>query len=236
MSNYVSRATQTEIQGLVRDPAALPASLVPPPDTPTPPDDMAIDKLQLPRGQAPASSKPSIDTRSMQPSLLLKRKNRPSLIARISLPPSDFGNENPLSPPPTETAMSPLPAANKLHAGHTPIIPCAMSPLPPDESARTTPDPDEGLSGPLTLPPQPGDGVGDTIPLSVLDQELEKLRIAQENSSERSNSVVERDHTDKLPLSRKSSKDGWRPSTDEAVDGVILKKPKMNMGAPLGQA
>ena len=242
MVNYVERGCQTEIQGLCKDPARVPHALKSsqaPADTPTPPDDMALDKAQF------ASLQPHQDDRSnsnLQPSMLLKRKARPVMVARISLPASDIGNEDPPSPPPTEALMSPLPAANRLHAGHTPIIPRALSPLP-DSEGPSTPDGDDGLTGPLTLPPQPGDGTEDTIPLSVLDQELEKLRLEQERSADRSDSATEADdpvhEDDAVPLSRRSSKEGAHKHVADEVevfDGVILKKPKMNMGAPLGQA
>ncbi|KAJ4294003.1 hypothetical protein N0V90_007692 [Kalmusia sp. IMI 367209] len=235
MEHYVSRGSQTDIKGLCKDPAARPAALIPLADTPTPPDDIALDKSCLPADNAPVSSKTYLDEHNMQPNMLLKRKNRPPLVTRISLPTSDMGSENPRSPPPTEALMSPLPAANKLHAGHTPIIPRALSPLPLRDSGPPTPDADEGLTGPLTLPPQPGDGAEDTIPLHVLDQELEKLRIAQESASGR-NSIAEPEHEDDAPLSRRSSKENRKLSTDEVVDGVLLKKPRMNLGAPLGQA
>lgn len=251
MEHYVSRGSQTEIQGLCKDPALRPQLLVSPQaldGTPTPPDDMALDKSQFPvtAHDTPANaSKPPADeqynTSNMQPSMLLKRKTRPALTARISIPGPDLTDEVLRSPPPTEAVMSPLPAANKLHAGHTPIIPRALSPLPPSEGPSSPGQEEEYLSGPLTLPPQPGDGAEDTIPLHVLDQELEKLRIAQERTSDnRSDSAepeAQPDHEDDaLPLSRRSSKENRKTPPEEFFDGVLLKKPKMNMGAPLGQA
>ncbi|KAF1970843.1 hypothetical protein BU23DRAFT_556546 [Bimuria novae-zelandiae CBS 107.79] len=239
---YVDCGCQTEIAGLCEDAAPVPLALKKPQapiETPTPPDDMALDKTQFPTQDAPV--KPYQDDQlatNLRPSMLLKRKSRPPMIARISLPALSIGNENPLSPPPTEAVMSPLPAANKLHAGHTPIIPRAMSPLPPSEGPASPGD--EGLSGPLTLPPQPGDGTEETIPLHVLAQELEKLALQQERTTLRSgDSEPEPDHEDDAaPLSRKASRGSQRNPSDtvEVVDGVILKKPKMNMGAPLGQA
>lgn len=244
MVNYVERGIQTEIHGLCNDPAVVPQALKSSPqapaDTPTPPDDLALDKAQLaPHDAAPLQT--HHDTPSdLQPSMLLKRKTRPPMIARISLPASDMGDEILRSPPPTEAVMSPLPAANKLHAGHTPIIPRALSPLPHSSGPSTPGAGDEGLSGPLTLPPQPGDGTEDTIPLHVLDQQLEKLRIEQESTLDRSDSVdeVEAVHEDDAaaPLSRRTSKDSQKTDEVEVFDGVLLKKPKMNLGAPLGQA
>lgn len=250
MAHYVDKASQTLIAGLTRDPAARPAALCPPTDTPTPPDDMAIEKMHLPKEAVPPI-KTNVNERNMQPSQLLKRKNRPPMVARISLPASEFDPDTPRSPPPTDVVMSPLPAANTLHAGHTPIIPRALSPLPQDEpSGPRTPEQEEALSGPLTLPPQPGDGAEDTIPLSVLDAELEKLRIEQEHEDEQSEPSTSENQDAQAPdpiqsaetehqRSRKSSEDARRrPSADEveAVDGVLLKKPRINFGAPLGQA
>ncbi|KAK7189699.1 hypothetical protein PSPO01_04089 [Paraphaeosphaeria sporulosa] len=272
MEHYVSRGCQTDIQGLCHDPALRPHPLVSPQPantgaannitcTPTPPDDMSLDKTRFLVHELEVTSEPMPDANplhasqaeqlynpnhtynytasTMQPSILSKRKTRPSLVARISLPGPDSGldNENPRSPPPTEALMSPLPAANTLHAGHTPIIPGALSPLP--SSGPASPG-DAGLTGPLTLPPQPGDGAEDTIPLHVLDAELEKLRLAQERSaSERSDSAEPEDEThedDAAPPAAQTKENRRRSSAKDVVDGVLLKKPRMNMGAPLGQA
>lgn len=246
MGNYVERGCQTEIKGLCKDPASFPQQLKSPHapnDTPTPPDDMVFDNSPFTTKDTSSNHHHQQTNTNLQPSMFLKRKNRPTMVARISLPASGF-DEDPRSPPPTEALMSPLPAANRLHAGHTPIIPRAMSPLPPSEGPASPAD-DDGLSGPLTLPPQPGDGTEDTIPLHVLDQELEKLRLAQESTREhdfelaRSDSATEADpehEDDATSLTRSSSKDSQKHSSDEVVDGVLLKKPRMNMGAPLGQA
>ncbi|CAI6334482.1 unnamed protein product [Periconia digitata] len=243
MSHYVNQATQTYIEGLVHDPAHTPAPLVYPqyqPDNTTPPqeaDTMAIDKMHL---SAEAINKSlAIPKYYPNPAKLLRKQNRPRLETRISMPEvtrSEF--ETPLSPPPTQVAMSPLPAANRLHAGHTPIIPRARSPLP-DISSPATPDPeydvDNGLSGPLTLPPQPGDGTEDTISLNVLDAQLERLRMEQEKKS--APALVNQADVPFSPLSVDTSAP-LSPTAHEveAVDGVLLKKPRINFGAPLGQA
>ncbi|KAF2675743.1 hypothetical protein K458DRAFT_397657 [Lentithecium fluviatile CBS 122367] len=265
MGHYVDAGVQTIIEGLTRDPAVRPSALVPPTDTTTPPDDMAIDKHMLPADGIPITSKKNVVAYT-SPSLLLRRKKRPPMVARISMPASEFDTENPNSPPPTEAVLSPLPAANKLHAGHTPIIPRALSPLPRDESDPPTPVHDDALRGPLFLPPQPGDGAEDTIPLTVLDAELEKLRLNQEREEEHESALPQppdapapavdfqsQSQSDAVAddppspalnnalvqrSSRKNPSESRRASADEVevVDGVILKKPKMNMGAPLGQA
>jgi len=286
MPHYVDASVQTLIEGLTHDSMAHPSALLPPTNTTTPPDDMAIDKLHL--DTAPSISKLNMDNLT-SPTLLLRRKKRPPMVTRISMPESVFGNvkfdvENPASPPPTEMVLSPLSAANRLHAGHTPIIPRARSPLPRDESDPPTPVEDEALSGPLFLPPQPGDGAEDTISLHVLDAELERVRLEQEEQEDESASPppVPTNHHPAHGLvssqprpaaesaylppidnvatqgSRNNSGDTGpssdnsvdtlrssdysgttrRSSADEAevVDGVILKKPKMNLGAPLGKA
>ncbi|KAF9737164.1 hypothetical protein PMIN06_013109 [Paraphaeosphaeria minitans] len=273
MEHYVSRGCQTDIQGLCHDPAPRPQPLVSPQPaantatanniigTPTPPDDMSLEKTRFLVHDLEVTSESTPDhplhasqtdqlhspnhtdnytPSTMPPSMLLKRKTRPSLVARISLPDphSAFDSENPRSPPPTEALMSPLPAANTLHAGHTPIIPRALSPLPPS-SGHPSPG-DAGLTGPLTLPPQPGDGAADTIPLHMLDAELEKLRLAQERSaSQRSHSAEpeeEAHEDDAAPPAARTKENRRTSSAEEVVDGVLLKKPRMNMGAPLGQA
>jgi hypothetical protein len=253
MGHYVDASVQTIIEGLARDPSIQPSALIPPTDTQTPPDDMALEKLQLPANSIPTISKTTVD-KYTSPTLLLRRLKRPPMATRISMPSSTF-DEDPVSPPPTEAILSPLPAANRLHAGHTPIIPRALSPLPKDESDPPSPVADEALSGPLFLPPQPGDGAEDTIPLTVLDAELEKLRIEQEQEEQQDTPALDQPPSESATInpnepsppneniaqrtrSRQDSMDSRRPSADdvEVVDGVLLKKPKMNLGAPLGQA
>lgn len=221
--NYVDKSVQTIISGLTKHAAQTPPALAGL-ETTTPPEDMEAKDMQNRNNNA-------------APSLLVRRKQRASFVTHITLPPSDFDEEGSHSPPPTQTVMSPLPAANKLHAGHTPIIPRSLSPLRMQEHSReSSPDIDEPLSGPLTLPALPGDGAEERIELKVLDAELEKIANAQS-----------RDDTPSPPTEanepqrcRKASSTDTRrrQSTDdvEVVDGVILKKPRMNMGAPLGQA
>ncbi len=248
MAHYVDKSTQTLIEGLARNPAPRPPALGAPIDTPTPPDDMAVDKVQMPAGATHATPPTTLDNHS-SPALLLGRKSRPPLVARITMPYPDLDAEDPCSPPPTQALFSPLPAANRLHAGHTPIIPRALSPLPPEDSGPPTPEQDVSLSGPLTLPPQPGDGAADTITLNVLDAELEKLRLEQEREEQRSTSPPNAHHMSPnlgKPAegnmqrgAHMSPVESQRPEADETevvVDGVLLKKPKMNLGAPLGQA
>lgn len=129
-------------------------------------------------------------------------------------------------------------------------------------SGDRTPDLDEALKGPLALPLLPSDGCADRIELKVLDAELEK--IARERSNPNTPGENEDDSGASSPtLGRGSPSDGTgeardtqeeqrglegkadsdmsprkiSPPLDEVdmVDGVILKKPRMNMGAPLGQ-
>lgn len=96
-----------------------------------------------------------------------------------------------------------------------------------EESRTASPPEDIGLSGPLTLAPNPGDGTQDTILLSALDNELSKL--AQQQQKE------DAAEDDGQPLSRKGSADS-QVSEIAPVDGVILKKTvPLNFGAPIGQ-
>jgi hypothetical protein len=239
MAHYVNAGTQTIIAGLANNPSALPTILTHHSDATTPPDDMPSKAdLQLPAN--PFDMEPS---RNVSPTLLRRRKNRPLLITRISLPTNDYKHEAPLSPPPTQALMSPLPAANTMHAGHTPIFPRSRSSLQrrdsPDSSGQSTPRHDEGLSGPLSLPALPGDGSSDRIELAVLDAELERVAHEREresrSQSETSSPVLNGDISGAKMLTTASTR---RSSENEVevVDGVILKKPKWNMGAPLGQA
>ncbi|KAF2001604.1 hypothetical protein P154DRAFT_165874 [Amniculicola lignicola CBS 123094] len=238
MTAYMDKSTQTYIAGLAKDPSAHPSALLyTPADATTPPEDMYSGSKEL---QLPSESTPSTATSqpNMSPTLLLRRGKRPSLVTRISLPHSNI--EFPRSPPPTEACLSPLPAANRLHAGHTPIVPRSLSPLhrgPGTHSGEHSPQEDEGLAGPLMLPSLPGDGTDDHIELKALDAELEK--IAQErvlkggDDTGSSGQSMEHGGQD----SRKGSDSSQRSSGEEVeVDGVILKKPRMNFGAPMGQA
>ena len=94
--------------------------------------------------------------------------------------------------------------------------------------------------GPLTLPAQPGDGTEDRIELKVLDEELERIAKEQGGADTEPETSSPGQHVEHGgQRSREASiNDGLRRSSAdsvEVVDGVILKKPKMNMGAPLGQ-
>ncbi|KZM26811.1 uncharacterized protein EKO05_0011286 [Ascochyta rabiei] len=100
-------------------------------------------------------------------------------------------------------------------------------PQPAMESQSTTPQEDVGLTGPLTLAPNPGDGTQDTILLSALDTELSRIARQQRR--------VDAAAEDGQPLSRQESSES-RSSEVQPVDGVTLKKSvPMNFGAPLGQ-
>ncbi|KAI8942109.1 hypothetical protein NX059_000204 [Plenodomus lindquistii] len=142
------------------------------------------------------------------PTLLERRGNNPDLARGIPLPgasTSHLGDDLTASPPPTHAGLSPLPAANKLYAGHTPLLPRSPSPdndndLPVngelvvepeisnhdinDESS--TPEQDPSLAGALslpTLPTHPVDGADEHIVLSDLDHALAAIAREQERFS-----------------------------------------------------
>lgn len=257
-TRYVDESTQTIIQGLAHDPTSVPSELSPHPS-------------QDPQGKGKGKGKAKDMTTTDHPSTdngghtqNLPRKKRPPFNARISLPTPDVDAEGPRSPPPTFAAMSPLPAANRLHAGHTPIIPRSRSPLQEpeqpqeqeqeqeqDENRQPSPDVDKALSGHLTLPADPHDldGSDDRIMVSVLDARLET--VARNRQLEPEESSVDQDTEQNTENGGDNSENGGnsnrqdvpetgrRSSADEVddIDGVILKKnTPMNMGAPLGQA
>ncbi|KAF2180718.1 hypothetical protein K469DRAFT_269465 [Zopfia rhizophila CBS 207.26] len=236
---YVDNSAQTIIAGLTKHLSPFPPVLTHT-STTTPPDDVP-DKLLTKFDTPPMISTTDTDGMTTSPTLLPKRRKRPPLVTRISLPGLEVGSEGPRSPPPTDAILSPLPAANVLHAGHTPIVPRALSPLHmQDESGESTPEMEEPLTGPLTLPAVLGDGAADRIELKVLDAELEKIAQEQGNSHHDDNASVSTSQNVERGGggSRKGSTDVRRRSSAdevEVVDGVILKKPKMNLGAPLGQ-
>ncbi|KAF2657240.1 hypothetical protein K491DRAFT_691256 [Lophiostoma macrostomum CBS 122681] len=238
MPDYVDKSAQTTIAGLAKHPVPIPPILVD--QSTTPPEDTQDKNLsQPPHNEAtlPASMMETANP-DASPSMLL-RKKRPNLVARISLPPSGLDNTDaPPSPPPTQAVLSPLPANNRLHAGHTPIKPGrSLSPLPPgsDQSRESTPEPeqDASLEGPLMLPALPGDGSEDRIELKALDTVLE--RIASEQGTYEQ-TVTESGPSQSADAGGHGSRQGSTDSQVEVVDGVRLKPPRMNMGAPLGQA
>lgn len=231
----VDTATQTTLSG---PPSYLPPARFPA-DTTTPPAekaDMPSNKSEMLNQDIPEIAETNPETPTGSPG----RRKRPDLVARISIPLAD--GEGHRSPPPTHAILSPLPPMNKLHAGHTPLFPGHFSPAQQKEKSEpSTPTPmqDIALSGPLVLPAQPGDGAEDRIELKVLDAELQK--IAQEQEECKADVPASVVSVDSACIDANPTSDGelavatGSPGSIE-VDGVILKKPKMNLGAPLGQA
>lgn len=201
---YAHAGTQTEWAGLTKM-DLRPNILFTAPNTTTPPAEMVPDKQHHQHQQhnmdsiaLPAHPGPLGLPHSASFSRLLQRRpNRPQLPTRISLPNSELDDEVFPSPPPTHAVLSPLPEANKRHAGHTPLIPRALSPVHDEEPAFaeeplpvlrgtgeiTPPADDESLIGPLTLPTNPVDGSSDHIALDVLDDVLEQVAKDQDRFS-----------------------------------------------------
>ncbi len=262
MADYVDAGCQTIWAGLTQRSVVRPDIHFTAPDTNTPPDDLITEKPQTlvehpPGNGQSAHNKLTIhDRRTM---------HGPKLVTRIPLPHSKLDSDALLSPPPTHALLSPLPAANKLYAGHTPRMPLALSPGEVDdeklvqlqvaEATQTTdegtlekdhlytPEEDVGLKGPLSLPSLPtvfSDGADDHIALDALDEELTRIAREQERFSRLKDapepskpSTIE----EEVPLSRKtSSNHPYSTFDNDAPDGVILKSPRMNFGAPIGQA
>lgn len=193
---YADASTQTLWAGLANSALVRPELLLTAPDTTTPPDDMLTQKMQpaMPPAHTLLPAAPRL------PSLLERRRNNSHLARGILVPgsPPRLGDGLAASPRPAlSAALSPLPAANKLHAGHTPLIPGSPSPINDDlvvaeESIAVgdnyddnddfaAQDQDLALTGPLslpTLPTNPVDGTVEHIVLSDLDRALE--RVAQE--------------------------------------------------------
>lgn len=170
------------------------------PNTTTPPAELVPDKQHDMATMTAPTPLGSLDAHATSfGGLLQKRQKRPELPTRISLPNSELDDEVLPSPPPTHAILSPLPEANKLHAGHTPLIPRALSPVHDDqepaaaeEQAPATeyyePEPsmqadDQPLIGPLMLPTNPVEGASDHIALDVLDDVLEKVAKDQDRFS-----------------------------------------------------
>jgi hypothetical protein len=260
MANYVDAGSQTIWAGLMQRETVRPDILLSPPrDTTTPPDEMMItEKSQFVHG-IPSITQPQHKHQdpAATMSLLERRLNRVGLDPHMVLPSSELNDEVPRSPPPTQALLSPLPEANKRHAGHTPLIPRALSPAPEAEAplenehqtmkdGTATPDVDEALTGALTLPSNPVDGAEDHIELDALDHVLSKIAKQQatlrgegldddepEPKAQPTSALIDTAE-DGLRLSRKGSADSRRSGATEEYDGVILKSPPSNFGAPLG--
>lgn len=193
---YTHAATQTVWAGITKM-DLRPDILFTAPNTTTPPAELASDKHKDMDSIAATAQLGSLDAHTQSfGSLLQKRPNRPSLPTRISLPNSELDDEVLPSPPPTHAVLSPLPEANKRHAGHTPLIPRALTPvndeepgIPQEEPAvdvekeRHIPLEDQPLIGPLMLPTNPDEGASDHIALDVLDDVLEKVAKDQDRFS-----------------------------------------------------
>lgn len=93
---------------------------------------------------------------------------------------------------------------------------------------RLADEEDVGLTGPLTLAPNPGDGTQDNIPLSEVDSKL--ARLAQQQQQKDLDEAAEEGQT----LSRQGSADS-RTSEVPGIDGVTFKKiVPLNFGVPIG--
>lgn len=87
---------------------------------------------------------------------------------------------------------------------------------------------DVGLTGPLTLAPNPGDGTQDNLVLGDIDKALAKL--AQQQQQKNLDEATE----EVQPLSRQGSADS-RVSEVPGIDGVTFKKTvPLNFGVPIG--
>jgi len=121
--------------------------------------------------------------------------------------------------PPPPASLSPFLPMQTLYAGHTPAVP--YSPDPKDWIGEDSPE--EFLSGPLTLPANPSVDSDDTFSVNVLASKLEDL------AKELKDSLAEPKEEENKPV-----KEAWRGGRYDAVDGVLLKKQRMNFSAPLG--
>jgi hypothetical protein len=252
---YTHAATQTVWAGLTKM-DIRPDILFTAPDTTTPPAELISDKRQDMNGIAATAQLGSLNPHNTSlGGMFQKRQKRPELPTRISLPNSELDDEVLPSPPPTHAVLSPLPEANKLHAGHTPLIPRALSPVHDEEPAVLTEPPvaaneedtstlleDQPLIGPLMLPTNPVEGASDHIALDVLDDVLEQVAKDQERFSKLKDApepsaaaAVVENAEQGPPLSRDTSTDSRKSASIEVVDGVRLKTPPLNFGVPIGQ-
>lgn len=250
---YVHAATQTMWAGLSK--ADIRSDiLLSTPDTMTPPAETIMDKQHDMDSLAVATQLGTLDP--LLPafkSLLHKRQKHLHLPAHIAMPSLELEDNALPSPPPTLNLLSPLPAVNKLHAGHTPLVPRALSPVQDDaphapaeqivaEDENTSfVSEDQPLLGPLVLPTNPVDGAADHIALDVLDDVLEKVAQEQlrfsklKDASEPTTPPPEYVNPHSPSRSRNTSTDSRKCVHTEVVDGVTLKTPPLNFGVPIGQ-
>ena len=121
--------------------------------------------------------------------------------------------------PPPPAALSPFLPMQTLYAGHTPPVPYSPNP----EVWVGEDSPEEFLSGPLTLPANPSIESDDTFSVSVLASKLEDLaKELKDSPGEPKENKVQ------------TVKEVWRGEGFDAVDGVLLKKQRINFGRPLG--
>ena len=250
-SNYANAGTQTDLTGPVQPIVRPDIRFSAPKNTSTPPEDAVSEKSRF-ASSVPFTMHPP---QNLSPTLLARRQNRPT---HIAMPPAEFNEQSPFSPPPTHALLSPLPKANRRDAGHTPLIPRSLSPASetheedlvkegpaerpsaPDNDTVATPDEDQGLSGALTLPANPVDGAEEHFGLDELDHVLSKIAKQQatlrgdvDDEVKKPSPLAEPlSSDDGMPLSRKASADSRK---SEVVDGVTLKTPPSNFGAPMGQ-
>jgi hypothetical protein len=250
-SNYATAGTQTDLTGPVQPIVRPDIRFSAPKDTSTPPEEAVSEKSRF-ASSVPFTMHPP---QNLSSTLLAKRHNRPT---HIAMPPAEFNEQAPFSPPPTHALLSPLPKANRRDAGHTPLIPRSLSPASetqeeelvkeqpaeqlaaPEDDGVATPDEDQGLSGALTLPANPVDGAEEHFGLDELDHVLSKIAKQQatlrgefDDEVKKPQTVAEpQSYDDGMPLSRKASADSRK---SEFVDGVTLKTPPSNFGAPMGQ-
>tara|TARA_R110002003_G_scaffold40_11_gene2741 strand:+ start:29304 stop:30287 length:984 start_codon:yes stop_codon:yes gene_type:complete len=184
-------------------------------------------------------------------SVLQKRLSRPPP-APSSLPSFAFNDDGPASPPTTRAVLSPLPEANRMYAGHTPLFPpTARSPTQeaqePDDyfgqiaaAARKqaakddntgTPDADEGLQGALTLPANPVDGTDEHIELEELDKVLSKIARQQAvlrgdgEDEDELNSIPERKQMQKQKQRAESESSANAKADPSALAGPGIQAP-----------
>lgn len=240
MPNYVDAETQTVLSGLTRGDFVRPEFLFSAPETSTPPDEILTEKGQpasLSTGDSaqqlsdpPQQQSSQLPLQPKEPStssLLERRQNRPKLPARISLPLDD---EVPRSPPPTQAVLSPLPVANRLHAGHTPLLPLSpvldelevmaqAAPVEEEEDQTATPQQDEALHGPLILPTNPVDGAAENnITLDELDDALSRLAAEQERFSRLKDAPEPSSSSQAAPMAEPGS-----PSLGDVMSELVVE-------------
>jgi len=171
------------------------------PHLPSIAEDDGIQPLPLSRRRDGAPASINLSNRPPVPAVTLARSSRSQRASSVSFDEQIIVDEVPISPPTSAMPMSPLPPANRVEAGHTPLKAADRSPTPPpgkmtfdgieDTPTRnnthinlmlTRSNEDVSLKGPLCMPELPNRPDTSNFTLEALSKRLEQVARSPEDS------------------------------------------------------